>query len=121
LSSVLKNNLKNLIKFKIKDKLYKVITKRKFHLPVIFPTLEVSALGTLPCLSFNELSKVLTKDGFQKVRQKGGHVRYQKKTPEQTWSVTVPNHGTLKKGTLIAIINQAGFTKSDFLDILNNS
>ena len=58
-------------------------------------------------VKYNELFRLLKKDGWFEVRQKGSHVIMQHLTkPEQ---LTVPNHrgNEVKKGLLTAILKQA--------------
>jgi predicted RNA binding protein YcfA (HicA-like mRNA interferase family) len=68
----------------------------------------------LPSLTAKEVIRKLT--GFVFDRQaKGSHeIWYNPKTKRRT---TVPNHpgATIPKGTLRAILNQAGLTVDDFL------
>ena len=58
-------------------------------------------------MKYNEIFKILKKDGWFEVRQKDSHVIMQHPTkPEQ---LTVPNHSgkEVKKGLLTAILKQA--------------
>ena len=55
-----------------------------------------------------ELIKILCKHGFVVIRQKGSHIRLEKNTATGTIKITVPNHKTLKKGTLHHILKAAG-------------
>ncbi|MHA1785442.1 MAG: type II toxin-antitoxin system HicA family toxin [Candidatus Helarchaeota archaeon] len=50
---------------------------------------------------------ILKKLGFQEVRQKGSHVRIEKKTDKKTLKITVPLHKELKKKTLKIILKYA--------------
>ena len=61
--------------------------------------------------------KRLRKAGFVFDRQaRGSHEIY--RNPETRRRVTVPNHpGNIPKGTLIAIIKQAGLTVEEFLEL----
>jgi len=54
-------------------------------------------------LSGAELSKALAKVGYVITRQSGSHIRLTTRTPSEH-HVTVPAHGTLKVGTLSAIL-----------------
>jgi len=54
-------------------------------------------------LSGAELSKALAKVGYVITRQSGSHIRLTTPTPSEH-HVTVPAHGTLKVGTLSAIL-----------------
>jgi len=72
----------------------------------------------LPVVSGEETIKALCKAGFRVVRQKGSHVRLEKKTEKGTIKVTVPLHPTLKKGTLKIILKQAGLSVEEFVKLL---
>jgi predicted RNA binding protein YcfA (HicA-like mRNA interferase family) len=58
-------------------------------------------------VKYNELFRLLEKDGWFEVRQKGSHVIMQH--PTKTDQLTVPNHSgkEVKKGLLIAILKKA--------------
>jgi predicted RNA binding protein YcfA (HicA-like mRNA interferase family) len=70
----------------------------------------------LPVLSGWELVRALEKAGFEVDRQKGSHiVLRQVSAPHRR--VTVPDHREVAKGTLRAILKQAGISY-DSLDAL---
>jgi predicted RNA binding protein YcfA (HicA-like mRNA interferase family) len=71
-------------------------------------------LSKLPLLSWREVVKALTKAGFQVARQKGSHLILVK----NECIVPVPKHEQIKKGLLIAIIEEAGLTKEEFLKLI---
>lgn len=48
------------------------------------------------------------------VRQRGSHVVMQKRLPDSTITVPVPNHAEVRTGTLQAIIRQSGLARSEF-------
>jgi len=56
---------------------------------------------------------VLSKAGFKVVRQKGSHIFL----TDGKHKVTVPRHVLIKKGTLLSIIQQAGLTREEFLEL----
>lgn len=58
--------------------------------------------------------RALGKAGFRVVRQKGSHVYLVKEENV----VPVPRHEEIKRGTLMAIITEAGMTKEEFLKLL---
>lgn len=58
--------------------------------------------------------RALEKAGFTFIRQRGSHIFMAK---DET-VVPVPRHKEIKKGTLMAIITEAGLTKEEFLDLL---
>ncbi len=65
-------------------------------------------------ISGREIIKILCRNGFVVVRQRGSHVRLEKNTPEGTMKLTVPMHSTLKKGTLHQVIKASGLPKEYF-------
>jgi len=72
----------------------------------------------LPILSARKVIKILEKEGFQILRQKGSHISLYKKTERKTLLVVVPNKKEIKIGTLIGILKQANLTREEFLDLL---
>lgn len=72
----------------------------------------------LPVVSGEEVIKALTKVGFVAVRQKGSHVRLEKKVEGDVIKITVPMHKPLKKGTLLRIIKDAGLSREEFIEML---
>lgn len=71
-------------------------------------------MAKLPVLSGRELIEILTKAGFQVVRQKGSHVSLQK----ANYQTVVPLHDELAKGTLLGILKQCGLTRDDLIRLL---
>ena len=64
--------------------------------------------------SGKEVCKILSRFGFDNVRQRGSHIIMQKKIGNSTITVPVPDHKELKEGTLRSIIRQAGISKQEF-------
>jgi predicted RNA binding protein YcfA (HicA-like mRNA interferase family) len=69
----------------------------------------------LPVVSAIQLIKALSKDGFSIHDQKGSHIhlRHPAKRP-----LTVPNHNEISRGTLRAILREAGLSTDEFLELL---
>jgi len=72
----------------------------------------------LPVVSGSEAIKALNRAGFRIVRQRGSHVRLEKRTEDKIIKLTVPLHKSLKKGTLRRIITDAGLTVEEFNRLL---
>jgi len=70
----------------------------------------------LPIISGEELIKILQKEGFRIVRQKGSHVSLQK----ESYKTVVPLHEELAKGTLSAILKQCGLSRGDLMKLINS-
>jgi predicted RNA binding protein YcfA (HicA-like mRNA interferase family) len=73
-------------------------------------------VSKLPVISGRECVNALQRAGFRVRRQRGSHIVMQKDDPYRV--VSVPNHKTLKPGTLRGIINDAGMTVDEFRDLL---
>ena len=71
-------------------------------------------MTALPVISGREAVKALSRAGFRVVRQRGSHVRLEKRTEEGLIKLTVPLHKSLKKGTLRRIIKDSGLTVQEF-------
>jgi predicted RNA binding protein YcfA (HicA-like mRNA interferase family) len=73
-------------------------------------------MSRLPQISGRECRKALEKAGFYLKRQEGSHMILRRNEPFA--QVTVPDHKTLGKGVLRAIIRQAELTVDEFLELL---
>jgi predicted RNA binding protein YcfA (HicA-like mRNA interferase family) len=71
-------------------------------------------LSKLPLLSWRKVVKALAKSGFRIVRQKGSHLILAR----DEIVVPVPKHKEIKRGLLLEIIAEAGLTKEEFLELL---
>jgi len=71
----------------------------------------------LPVLSGIEAIKALSKIGYNVDHQTGSHIILRHRE-EPHRRLTVPNHKELAKGTLKAIIRQAGLGLEEFLRLL---
>ncbi|OGW05279.1 MAG: hypothetical protein A2W77_08335 [Nitrospinae bacterium RIFCSPLOWO2_12_39_16] len=74
----------------------------------------------LPTISSKEVIRILRKIGFEYApkRGKGSHLAFVKKDGDKTRLVIVPKRMDIPKGTLLAILDQAGLTKDEFIDLL---
>ncbi len=74
----------------------------------------------LRVLSGREVCDILKANGFTFVSQKGSHIKMRYEIEDETgivivtYSVTVPDHKTLKIGTLSGIIRQSGLPRELF-------
>ena len=74
----------------------------------------------LPILSSKNIVSVLKKEGFEPApkRGKGSHLAFVKKADGKSRLVIVPDKKEIPKGTLLSILDQAGLTKDEFMNIL---
>jgi predicted RNA binding protein YcfA (HicA-like mRNA interferase family) len=73
-------------------------------------------VAKLPVISARDCIQALEKVGFYINRQKGSHITLRRDNPPGR--VTVPNHKTMKPGTLHRVIKDAGLTVDEFVDLL---
>jgi len=71
----------------------------------------------LPVVSGPEAVKAFGKIGYGLDRQEGSHVILRNPSPPFR-RLTVPQHKTLAKGTLRALIREAGLTVQEFRQLL---
>lgn len=74
-------------------------------------------MSQLPRVSGREVVKALGKIGYQFDRQRGNHIVLRQIDPPNR-RLTVPDHAEVAKGTLRAIIRQAGLTVEEFKNLL---
>jgi predicted RNA binding protein YcfA (HicA-like mRNA interferase family) len=72
----------------------------------------------LPVVSGNDVVKAFEKDGWVFDRQRGSHMIFLK--VGRVFPLTIPNHREIDRGTLKAIIRQAGTTVEEFCKLLND-
>lgn len=71
----------------------------------------------LPLISGRECAQALARIGFSLARQRGSHMILYRDNPPTT--VVVPDHKELDRGTLRAIIRNAGLTVEEFDELLS--
>jgi predicted RNA binding protein YcfA (HicA-like mRNA interferase family) len=74
----------------------------------------------LPVLSSSETIAILRKAGFVYApkRGKGSHIALYRRDTDKTNLVIIPKKKEIPKGTLIAIIEQAGLSREEFLKLM---
>ena len=72
-------------------------------------------MSRLPVCSGQDAIRVFQKLGYEVDHQSGSHIILRH---PQTRRLTVPNHRELAKGTLRALIREAGLTKEEFINLL---
>ena len=70
------------------------------------------ALSDLPV---RKVVRALESIGFEYMRTKGSHAVYR---DSRGRVAVIPQHGTIKRGTLSSILRQAGLTPAEFLNLL---
>ncbi len=76
-------------------------------------------MGKLPVTSGQEAIQAFLRLGYEMDHQTGSHVILRhRQSPHRR--LTVPNHRDLAKGTLRALIREAGLTVDEFLALLRS-
>ena len=73
-------------------------------------------MSKLPVISGRKCVRVLERAGFYLKRQTGSHLVLRRDEPFA--QVVVPDHKVLDRGTLRAIIRQAGLSVDEFVSLL---
>jgi predicted RNA binding protein YcfA (HicA-like mRNA interferase family) len=72
----------------------------------------------VPSLSYKRVVRAPERAGFQVVRQRGSHIRMEKRLGEKRIIVIVPAHTPIKRSTLAHILKDAQLPLEQFLDLI---
>lgn len=72
----------------------------------------------VPSLSYVEIVRALQRGGWTIVRQRGSHIRLQKRIGDELLKLTVPAHRPVKRSTLAHLLKQARLELDEFLELL---
>lgn len=75
-------------------------------------------MSKVPSLSYERVVRALQRDGWTFVRQRGSHLRLQKRVGDDLLKVTVPAHRPVKRSTLAHILKAARLDVEIFLRLL---
>ena len=71
----------------------------------------------LPVISGKDAIKAFRKAGYEFDRQRGSHIILRRSEPPYR-RLSVPDHNELAKGTLRALLREAGLTVEEFVEFL---
>ena len=71
-------------------------------------------MAKLRILSGRQVCQILSRHGFEEIRQRGSHIIMQKMIKNSTITIPVPNHREIKTGTLMSIVRQSKLSRSIF-------
>ena len=75
-------------------------------------------MSKVPSLPYAKIIRALQRDGWTVVRQRGSHIRLQKRAEDEVLKLTVPAHRPVKRSTLSHILKQARLDVEEFLGLL---
>mgnify|MGYP001546568174 CR=1 FL=1 len=74
-------------------------------------------MSKLPSISSREAIRALERVGYERDRQRGSHIVLRHRDAPHR-RLVVPEHKSLAKGTLRALIREAGLTVDEFIALL---
>ena len=75
-------------------------------------------MSKVPSLPYTQIVKALQRDNWTVVRQRGSHIRLQKRIGDDVLKITVPAHRPVKRSTLAHILKQARLDIDQFLKLV---
>jgi len=75
-------------------------------------------MSKVPSLNYPRVIHALQRAGFTIIRQRGSHIRLQRKVGDDMVRIIVPAHLPIKRSTLSHILKYAGLTLEEFLEFL---
>jgi len=75
-------------------------------------------MSKVPSVNYPQVINALQRDGWIVVRQKGSHIRLQKRLSEEMLKIVVPAHRSIKRSTLSHILKQAHLSVEKFIELL---
>jgi predicted RNA binding protein YcfA (HicA-like mRNA interferase family) len=75
-------------------------------------------MSKVPSLGYDRVVRALQRDGWVVVRQRGSHIRMQKRLAAETLKLTVPAHRPIKRSTLAHLLKQARLDLERFLELV---
>ena len=75
-------------------------------------------MAKVPSLSYERIVRAFQRAGWIVVRQRGSHVRLQKRLPDKTLKIIIPAHKPVKRSTLAHILKQAEISVEDFVALV---
>ena len=80
--------------------------------------MKVPSLSYIRARSSRVIIRALQRGGWTVVRQRGSHIRLQKRMGNEVLKITVPAHRPVKQSTLAHILRQARLEVEEFLGLL---
>jgi predicted RNA binding protein YcfA (HicA-like mRNA interferase family) len=71
-----------------------------------------------PSLAYTLIVRALQRDGWTVVRQRGSHIRLQKRAGDELLKLIIPAHRPVKRSTLAHILKQARIDLERFNELL---
>ncbi len=75
-------------------------------------------MSKVPSVNYPQVINALRRDGWIVIRQKGSHIRLQKRLPNEMLKIIVPAHRPIKRSTLSHILKQAHLSVEEFIKLL---
>ncbi len=75
-------------------------------------------MSNVPSVPYTKIIRTLQRNGWTVVRQRGSHIRLQKRVGDEVLKLTVPAHRPVKQSTLVHVLKQARIDIEQFKELL---
>lgn len=75
-------------------------------------------MSKVPSLNYPDVISAFQRAGWLIVRQRGSHIRMQRRSDEGVQKITVPAHKPIKRSTLAKMLKDARMPLDDFIAYL---
>jgi predicted RNA binding protein YcfA (HicA-like mRNA interferase family) len=75
-------------------------------------------VSKVPSLPYTKIIRALQRNGWTVVRQRGSHIRLQKRIGDELLKLIVPSHRPVKRSTLAHILKQARIDVDRFIELV---
>lgn len=75
-------------------------------------------MSKVPSLPYTQIVRALQRDGWAIVRQRGSHLRLQKRLGAELLKITIPAYRPVKRSTLAHILKQGQLDVERFLNLI---
>ncbi|MEK7448158.1 MAG: type II toxin-antitoxin system HicA family toxin [Planctomycetota bacterium] len=75
-------------------------------------------MSKVPSVNYPQVINAFRRDGWIVIRQKGSHIRLQKRLPNEILKIIVPAHRPIKRSTLSHILKQTRLSVERFIELL---
>jgi predicted RNA binding protein YcfA (HicA-like mRNA interferase family) len=72
-------------------------------------------VSKVPVVSYQVVVNALARDGWSVIRQRGSHIRIEKRSADRSRKLVIPAHNPVKRATLANILKQAEMDVDRFI------
>ena len=72
-------------------------------------------MSKVPVVSYQVVVNALVREGWSVIRQRGSHIRIEKRSADRSRKLVIPAHNPVKRATLANILKQAEMDVDRFI------